>query len=69
MESNTANISQVQVDTIVYLIQAMGHSMYYKCKNTLVLQSTKVIYYNGRGNIISLFETMERELQKSESEV
>ena len=63
MESNTANISQIQVDAIVYLIQAMGHSMYYKCKSAASLADAKVIYYNGRGNVISLLEVMEREMQ------
>ena len=63
MESNTANISQIQVDAVVYLIQAMGHSMHYKCKSTAVLKDAKVIYFNGRGNVTSLLEVMERELQ------
>ena len=63
MESNTANISQIQVDAVVYLIQAMGHSMHYKCKSTAALKDAKIIYFNGRGNVASLLEVMERELQ------
>ena len=61
MESNTTNISQIQVDAVVYLIQAMGHSMYYKCKNTPALQNAKVIYYNGRGNTTTLLKLIETE--------
>lgn len=68
MESNTANIAQVQVDAVVYLIQSMGHSMYYKCKNTPALQDAKVIYYNGRGNVISLLKVIENELLLSSQE-
>jgi len=63
MESNTTNISQIQVDAVVYLIQAMGHSMYYKCKSAAALKDAKIIYFNGRGNVMSLLEVMERELQ------
>lgn len=62
MESNTANISQIQVDAVVYLIQSMSHSMFYKCKNTPALQKAKVVYFNGRRNLLSLFEAMEREM-------
>ena len=59
MESNTTNISQIQVDAVVYLIQSMGHSMYYKCKNTAALKDAKIIYFNGRGNVMSLLKVME----------
>ena len=62
METNTVDISQIKVDAVVYLIQAMGHSMYYKCKNTSALQEARVIYYNGRSNLSSLLAVIDREM-------
>lgn len=64
MNTSTMNISQVQVDAVVYLIQAMGHSMYYKCKNIASLQNVKVVYFNGRKNMNALLEAIECEMRK-----
>lgn len=66
METNTTIVLQIQVDAVVYLIQAMGHSMYYKCKNTAAPRAAKIIYYNGSENVTSVFEVMEREMLRQD---
>ena len=48
MESETANISNVEVDVVVMLIKWMSHSMFYKVKATGSLSQTKTIMCNTK---------------------
>ena len=64
MNANTMNLSQVQVDAVVYLVQALGHSIYYKCKNAQELKGAKAIHFNGRRNVEALLDTIRREMQE-----
>ena len=53
MESETDNLSGIEVDAVVMLIKWMSHSMYYKIKSAGSLSQTKVIMCNSKNiNII-----------------
>ena len=55
MESETYNLSGVEVDAVVMLIKWMSHSMFYKIKSTGALAQTKIIMCNTK-NINTIFQ-------------
>ncbi len=61
MESETANISNIEVNAIVMLIKWMSHSMFYKVKATGALADTKIIMCNTK-NIDTVLQKMYDEI-------
>ena len=61
MESETANISNVEVDAVVMLIKWMSHSMFYKVKATKGLIDKKIIMCNTK-SIVTILQRMYDEL-------
>ena len=57
MESETYNLSGVEVDAVVMLIKWMSHSMFYKIKSTGALAQTKIIMFNTK-NINTIFQNI-----------
>ena len=48
METESYNLSQIDVDAIVMLIKWMSHSMFYKLKSSRKLSNTKIIMCNTK---------------------
>lgn len=61
MESETANISNVEVDAVVMLIKWMSHSMFYKVKASRNLSEVKNIMCNTK-NIETILQKMYDEI-------
>ena len=61
MESETANISNIEVDVVVMLIKWMSHSMFYKVKATGALTDKKIIMCNTK-NMDTVLQKMYEEL-------
>lgn len=61
MESETANISNIEVDAVVMLIKWMSHSMFYKVKATGALADKKSVMCNTK-NIDTILQRMYDEL-------
>ena len=57
METDTANIKNLKVDGIVFLIRNMGHSMYYKVMQNNQFAELPKIYCNSR-NINNIYQSM-----------
>lgn len=57
MESETAHISNIEVDAVVMLIKWMSHSMFYKVKATGSLTDKKIIMCNTK-NIDTVLQKM-----------
>ena len=60
MESETAHISNIEVDAVVMLIKWMSHSMFYKVKATGSLTDKKIIMCNTK-NIDTILQKMYNE--------
>ncbi|MDE6435051.1 MAG: hypothetical protein K2L07_12580 [Lachnospiraceae bacterium] len=60
MQSETANISKVSVDMIVFLTKWMSHSMYYKVKNSKIYQKVPSVMCNTK-NINRIYYDMDRQ--------
>lgn len=63
MTENTDNISNINVDAIVYLIKCMSHSMYYKVQNQYGSSGMPIIRYNGN-NLELLYQEMQKVIGK-----
>lgn len=61
MESETAHISNIEVDAVVMLIKWMSHSMFYKVKATGSLTDKKIIMCNTK-NIDTVLQKMYNEI-------
>lgn len=61
MESETNNLSGIDVDAVVMLIKWMSHSMFYKVKSTGALSHTKIIMCNTK-NIDTIFRKIYNEI-------
>ena len=61
MESETNNISGIEVDAVVMLIKWMSHSMFYKVKATSALSQSKIIMCNTK-NIDTILQKIYDEL-------
>lgn len=61
MESETDNLSGIEVDAVVMLIRWMSHSMFYKVKSTGALAQRKVIMCNTK-NIDTILQKMYDEI-------
>lgn len=61
MESETTNISGIEVDAIVMMIKWMSHSMFYKVKSIKQLKETKTIMCNTK-NIEMIYQKMYDEI-------
>lgn len=61
MESETNNISGIEVDAVVMLIKWMSHSMFYKVKAISALSQSKIIMCNTK-NIDTILQKMYDEL-------
>ena len=61
MESETANISNIEVDAVVMLIKWMSHSMFYKVKATGALADKKIIMCNTK-NIDTVLQKIYNEI-------
>jgi len=61
MESETNNISGIEVDAVVMLIKWMSHSMFYKVKATSALSQTQIIMCNTK-NIDTVLQKMYDEI-------
>lgn len=56
--TNTANLSKVSVDAVVYIIRNMDHSMYYKIEEDFAFNNIPRIYCNCR-NITGIYRAMQ----------
>lgn len=63
MTENTDNISNINVDAIVYLIKCMSHSMYYKVQNQYGSSGMPIVRYNGN-NLELLYQEMQKVMGK-----
>lgn len=63
MTENTDNISNINVDAIVYLIKCMSHSMYYKVQNIYGASGMPIVRYNGN-NLELLYQEMQKVMGK-----
>lgn len=61
MESETYNLSGIEVDAVVMLVKWMSHSMFYKVKATNTLSQTKTIMCNTK-NIDTILQKIYDEL-------
>lgn len=63
MTENTDNISNINVDAIVYLIKCMSHSMYYKVQNMYGDSGMPIVRYNGN-NLELLYQEMQKVMEE-----
>ena len=61
MESETMNLSGIEVDAVILLIKWMSHSMFYKIKSNGKMSKTKIIICNTK-NIETILQKMYNEM-------
>ncbi len=61
MSEATKDLTNIQVDAVVFLISFISHSMYYKVKKSSLFEKSIVINFNGR-SFNKLLETLQKEM-------